>query len=139
MSDGLGKPGRVVTLVSSEIEEVDDCGHSIRVAEEECVAWGMAYCVSEHHRQEVISYLNVRESGGYTQMFVDVFESPSHQVPIIRQAMIYMATIENNEYLGPARLDEIAHQIVMSKGPSGENLEYLLNLGKIEIGFDGIG
>jgi cation transport protein ChaC len=58
------------------------------------------------------------------------------------KALIYMATINNPEYLGPAPTEQIAKQILVSiginlskadltifSGPSGPNTEYLLNLG----------
>ena len=40
----------------------------------------------------------------------------------------YGATPENDCYLGPAPLEEIAEQVLRSTGPSGANTEYVLRL-----------
>ncbi|KAI9308778.1 ChaC-like protein [Cunninghamella echinulata] len=42
--------------------------------------------------------------------------------------MVYIATTDNEAYVGPAPLDDIAKQIYETYGPSGWNAEYLLNL-----------
>lgn len=42
--------------------------------------------------------------------------------------MVYIATTDNEAYVGPAPADAIAQQIHETYGPSGWNAEYLLNL-----------
>ena len=42
--------------------------------------------------------------------------------------MVYIAPIDNFAYLGPAPLEDMARQIHRSEGPSGHNVEYLLEL-----------
>lgn len=42
--------------------------------------------------------------------------------------MVYIGTTDNEAYVGPAPAKEIAQQIYDTIGPSGPNLEYLLNL-----------
>ncbi len=44
------------------------------------------------------------------------------------EGLVYHATKENPNYLGPARPAEIASQISTARGPSGTNREYLFNL-----------
>lgn len=44
------------------------------------------------------------------------------------RAICWMATPDNDEYLGPAALDAMAAQIARSVGPSGPNSEYLFGL-----------
>lgn len=44
--------------------------------------------------------------------------------------MVYIGTTDNEAYVGPAPLDQIAKQIHETYGPSGWNAEYLLNLAK---------
>ncbi|WP_438020783.1 gamma-glutamylcyclotransferase [Sorangium sp. So ce315] len=45
-----------------------------------------------------------------------------------RTAIVYMATPDNPDYLGPAPLPVIAAQVLASHGPSGSNVEYVLRL-----------
>lgn len=70
--------------------------------------------------------------GGYSQATVDVYGRESAVVPLVRGALIYMATEENPNYLGPAPYHEIALQIYVSVGPSGHNKDYLLQLGNVK-------
>jgi cation transport regulator ChaC len=41
---------------------------------------------------------------------------------------IYIGTVDNEEYLGPASIEDIAKQIYLSSGPSAKNVDHLLNL-----------
>eukprot|EP01119_Soliformovum_irregulare_P013199 TRINITY_DN3496_c0_g1_i4.p1 TRINITY_DN3496_c0_g1~~TRINITY_DN3496_c0_g1_i4.p1 ORF type:complete len:192 (-),score=50.58 TRINITY_DN3496_c0_g1_i4:22-597(-) len=110
-------PGRVVTLI--ELDHLDDPTEK---------TWGVAYLVPADKVSEVIEYLDYREKGGYSQARVDVFAIDDHEKPAIRNALIYMATQSNPQYLGPAAMEEIAAQIFRSEGPSGKNVEYLYQL-----------
>ncbi len=69
-----GNPGRVVTLIPDPSENT----------------WGIAYCVQEKNRDEVIEYLDYREKGGYSQYYVNVFEDPTDADPIVKNALIYV-------------------------------------------------
>lgn len=42
--------------------------------------------------------------------------------------MVYIATEENEAFLGHSPIDDIAKHIVTSQGPSGTNIEYLIEL-----------
>lgn len=44
------------------------------------------------------------------------------------RSLVYFATHDNRNYLGPSPLQKIAHTIYHSKGPSGSNLEYFERL-----------
>jgi len=103
-------PGRVVTLIPAP--------------QQEC--WGIAYCVALDAWQQVIDGLDHRERGGFDRKDLTVgFRDPDH--PAV-QALVYIATERNPNYLGPAVDAEIAAQIRDAHGPSGSNSEYALEL-----------
>lgn len=107
-----GAPGRVVTL--------------IRVAGARCA--GVAYRVGDEHRERVLHDLDVREQGGYARTF-ERLTDPSGRT-ITDEALVYVATEENPNWLGDAPLESIAAQIRGAIGPSGPNPEYVLELAK---------
>ena len=96
-------PGRVVTLVPAP--------------EETCI--GMAYRI-EH---TVFDHLDYREKNGYERVDVDIRLSGRTVAGVT-----YIGAEGNFAYLGPAPLAEVAAQIVRSRGPSGRNIDYLLEL-----------
>ncbi|XP_022083072.1 putative glutathione-specific gamma-glutamylcyclotransferase 2 [Acanthaster planci] len=106
-----GKPGRVVTLVPDPKETV----------------WGIAYKVAEEDEPSVREYLDFREKGGYTLTSVTFHPRDTYKHQPF-DVMIYIATPDNKNFLGPASMEVIAQQIFLSVGPSGKNIEYLLNL-----------
>ena len=103
-----GAPGRVVTLV--------------RGADEAC--WGVAYRVASEAREAVLGALDRRERGGYDRLRI-VLEGRDG-APF--EALTYLATPRNPNYLGPAPLAAIAAQVRGATGPSGDNPEYVLRL-----------
>lgn len=105
----LGAPGRVVTLVPAP--------------DAEC--WGVGYRVEASDRDAVLATLDHREQGGYARHEVRFrFARTEREV----NALVYVATPDNPNYLGPASLAEIAEQVMVSRGPSGPNPEYVLRL-----------
>ena len=109
-----GAPGRVVTLV----------------ADQGAKCWGMAYRIEPQRVTEVTETLDHREKGGYDKLWLDVnfaaVEGSRALDPV--PALLYVATPENKNYLGPADLEEIALQVCASHGPSGANVEYVQRL-----------
>jgi cation transport regulator ChaC len=81
---------------------------------------GMAYRVAP----EVFEHLDHREKNGYLrhQITVELANGDS------KQGLIYIADEANQAYLGAASVQAIAKQILESRGPSGENKDYLLDL-----------
>ncbi len=97
-------PGRVVTLI-------EDPG---------AVCGGLAYLVEA----PVFRQLDHREKNGYLRVATDMtFDDGSHAT-----GLTYIATPENEAWIGEASEYEIARHICGAEGPSGRNDEYLLEL-----------
>ncbi|WP_417532036.1 gamma-glutamylcyclotransferase [Marinobacter lipolyticus] len=97
-------PGRVVTLIENR----------------EARCKGIAYRVSP----SVFEHLDVREKNGYLRLTIQLaFEDGSHA-----EGLVYIATEDNEAFLGHASEEDIARQITSASGPSGPNSEYLLRL-----------
>ncbi|XP_068637943.1 gamma-glutamylcyclotransferase 2-3 isoform X2 [Aristolochia californica] len=109
-------PGRTVTLEPAEGE----------------VCWGAAYRISgEEDEQIALSYLEVREKQYDMKAYVDFFTDHSLTAPAVSGVLVYIGSPDkkvNNNYLGPASIEEMAIQIVNAEGPSGPNRDYLFQL-----------
>jgi len=109
-------PGRTVTLEPHD-------GHT---------CWGVAYRVSGKEAEEIaLSYLEVREKEYDQKAYVDFYFDEDSTEPAISGVLVYIASTDKNSnknYLGPAPLEMMAHQIVGAVGPSGPNIEYLFQL-----------
>ncbi len=97
-------PGRVVTLIE---EPGTPCK-------------GMAYRVSPN----VFDHLDVREKNGYLRFSTTLTFDDGRQ----EEGLVYIATEDNEAFLGDAPENEIARQIASAAGPSGPNSDYLLRL-----------
>ena len=97
-------PGRVVTLVPVPDET---CG-------------GVAYRVES----DVFDHLDHREKNGYERIAVGLKLANGENV----NGVVYVAPTGNFAFLGDAPLEEMAHQIRDSSGPSGSNIDYLFEL-----------
>ena len=99
-------PGRVVTL----IEDAD------------AVCGGIAFQVEG----SVFEQLDVREKNGYFRLTTEMtFDDGSHA-----NGLVYIATPDNEAFLGETSEQEIARQICAARGSSGPNREYLIELAK---------
>jgi cation transport regulator ChaC len=109
----VGAPGRVVTLRPD--------------AHAEC--WGVAYEIAAPRANEILPALDHREKGGYERI-VCAFEAQdtTHASLGPLEVTAYIATPENENYLGEASLTAMAEQVRKSSGPSGHNAEYVLRL-----------
>lgn len=97
-------PGRVVTLLPAE--------------KQTCA--GMAYLITP----EVFAHLDYREKNGYLRCVVPIdFKDGRTET-----GLVYIATAENEAFLGEASHDSMAQQIATSIGPSGRNSDYLFQL-----------
>ncbi|MEM9532909.1 MAG: gamma-glutamylcyclotransferase [Pseudomonadota bacterium] len=100
-------PGRVLTLVPSPGVR---CG-------------GMAYRVAP----DVLTDLDYREKNGYerTPLTMEL----AGRGPVV--GLSYIAHAGNPAFLGPASDAKIAQQIADSCGPSGRNVDYVLDLARV--------
>jgi len=98
-------PGRVVTLVPAAGE----------------ICRGMAYRVE--HR--VFEHLDHREKNGYERHRVEISLLDSARTVA---GNLYVAADDNPAFLGPDEPEKMAAHILGARGPSGDNLEYLLQL-----------
>ncbi len=112
-------PGRVVTLVPASEPE------------ERCL--GVAYRIDPNKRDEILAQLDHREVAGY-ERFTTRFEFAQPRADRAGSAaidvLVYIAGRTNENYLGPASLEKIADHICASTGPSGSNVEYVLELAR---------
>jgi len=110
-----GRPGRVATIVP----------------EAGAVCWGTVYRVASAERDDVLASLDHRERGGFVRRVVEARLAGDRGVVAGSvRALVYVATPGNPNYLGPAPLQAIAEQVRHSVGPSGPNLEYVLELAR---------
>ncbi len=109
-----GNPGRVVTLLPDD----------------SATTWGVAFRIEGAEADRVLAQLDHREKGGYERHRITVYrgEPGRHPVPTVDRALMYVATEDNPNYLGPAPPDEIARQAKDAVGPSGPNVEYITRL-----------
>lgn len=103
-----GAPGRVVTL------EPD--------ARARC--FGVGYRVDDEAATRTLEDLDHRERGGYVRQRLPLYFAEGG----VAHGLVYIATPENPNYLGPAPLEAIAAQVACARGPSGPNAEYVLRL-----------
>jgi len=101
-------PGRVVTLIPSQ--------------DAHCT--GVAYLIDSDVVAKTFERLDHREKNGYERHVTPLLLDDGREV----EGLTYIAPRNNFAYLGEAPLPEIAQQIASSTGPSGRNIDYLLNL-----------
>jgi cation transport protein ChaC len=112
-------PGRVVTLI----------------AEPGAICHGMAYLVTP----EVFVHLDHREKNGYLRLATPImFDDGADQDHNHVTGLVYIATPDNEAFLGAAPERDIAAHIARSAGPSGPNSDYLNHLARAlrELGRD---
>lgn len=103
-----GAPGRVVTLV-------DRPGAR---------CWGRAFALPDGERRRILAALDHREQGGYQRLSLPLHFRDGRTV----QGVTWIATADNENYLGRAQPRDIARQVVAAAGPSGPNRDYVLRL-----------
>ncbi len=98
-------PGRVVTLLPAP----------------GVICKGVAYLVEP----VVFKHLDHREKNGYQRFAADIsLTERQESVP----GVLYVAHRDNPAFLGPAPMRKLAEHIATSRGPSGSNRDYVLQL-----------
>jgi hypothetical protein len=105
-----GAPGRVVTLIERPGSR----------------CWGVAYRIAPAEAEAVLAQLDHREKGGYERRSVSLEVAGGAAV----DGLVYFASIDNPEWLGPASVSAIAAQISAAEGPSGANADYARQLAR---------
>ena len=90
----------------------------------------MAYEIHSDHIHAVREHLDYREKNGYSTHTVSLFDPNDRSVVIATDALVYIATTDNEAYLGYSRPVDIAWHVLGAHGPSGPNWEYVLELGR---------
>ncbi|MCZ6516264.1 MAG: gamma-glutamylcyclotransferase [Gammaproteobacteria bacterium] len=98
-------PGRVVTLIEAPGER----------------CYGRAFLIEP----DIFEHLDHREKNGYERNTVATFFDDASAPGIV-----YVAATSNFAFLGDAPLNEIAAHIKRCAGPSGTNIDYLLELAR---------
>ena len=71
-------------------------------------------------------YLDIREINGYSIQYTPFWPS-DRDLPSIK-CLVYIGLPDNPQFMGPQDPQALAMHINHSRGPSGENAEYLLML-----------
>ncbi|KAL5421109.1 hypothetical protein PMIN06_006771 [Paraphaeosphaeria minitans] len=114
-------PGRVVTLIDRAHWDTLTDAHEPTER-----VWGAAYHIPRAKVAEVREYLDIREINGYSIQFTPFIPSSSPSTPM--QTLVYIGLPSNPQFLGPQDPDALAAHILKSRGPSGENRDYLFQL-----------
>jgi cation transport protein ChaC len=107
-------PGRVVTLVEAE-----------------GAVWGIAYAIASDAWPAIEAALEAREQQGYARLTVEIALAAGEQAgPIVERVagLLYVATPANPYFIGPEPVEATAEIVRRSHGPSGSNLDYVLEL-----------
>lgn len=88
--------------------------------------WGVAYRIEASKVEEVKDYLDIREINGYTIQYTPF--RPADRTRPSMKCLVYIGLPDNPQFVGVQEPQALAAHIYQSKGPSGENREYLYML-----------
>jgi cation transport regulator ChaC len=107
------QPGRVVTLL----------------ARPQTICWGAAYRVHSNHLEGVLEALDAREQQGYERRRTKLhIREYNDELRVVEDVHLYVATQENPHFRDAESEEEIAEVVRVSHGPSGANVDYVLQL-----------
>jgi len=99
------EPGRVVTLVEARGER----------------CYGRAFLIDP----DILEHLDHREKNGYVRRTMDLCFDEA-----VTPGLVYIAAADNHALLGEIPPGDIAAHILRCEGPSGTNVDYLLELAR---------
>lgn len=88
--------------------------------------WGAAYRIEASKVTDVQDYLDIREINGYSMQYTPFWPVDKSLQSI--KCLVYIGLPDNPQFLGRQDPQIVAEHICRSRGPSGENVEYLLML-----------
>jgi cation transport regulator ChaC len=116
------------------------------VREPEATCWGVAYELEPDGTEAILQALDHREKDGYERHRQNVRLTPERRGAFLGggsndgfhvelpngevEALLYVATPSNPAFLGEASIEDIAAQVRRARGPSGSNVEYVLELAR---------
>jgi len=105
---------------------------TLEAAKPDDLCWGCAFLLPAASARRIVESMDVREAS-YEKRSLDLFGRRSEALPVVRDVIAYVvsscpAKRKQVGYLGPAPVPDIAATIVASRGKSGRNLDYLVNL-----------
>lgn len=110
---------------------VDAPGRVLTLVEGTGTVWGMAYAIARAEWPAIDEALGVREQQGYARLTIDVGLAADEAAgPVVEHVagLLYIATHTNPYFIGPEELDATAEIVARSRGPSGSNVDYVLEL-----------
>jgi cation transport protein ChaC len=88
--------------------------------------WGAAYHIPKERAKEVRDYLDIREINGYSIEYSKFYPAKGETgVTGSIEALLFIGLPENPQFVGPEDPQALAEHIIRSRGPSGDNKEYL--------------
>jgi glutathione-specific gamma-glutamylcyclotransferase len=114
------RPGRVVTLVPTPGGR----------------CWGVAYELSQEEFEREVEGLDRREQNGYARVTLRMTAQDRRAPAPEFEVVTYIAPPGNPHYVGEEPLDQLASIIRSSRGPSGHNADYVLNLAEALLELD---
>jgi len=110
----LEAPGRVLTLLEAT-----------------GAVWGAAYAIGRAEWPAIEAALEVREQQGYARTTIDLGLAAGEAAGSVVETVtgfVYHATPANPYFIGPEPLEATAEIVQRSRGPSGSNIDYVLEL-----------
>jgi cation transport regulator ChaC len=110
---------------------VEAAGRVLTLVEGEGAVWGMAYAIESAAWPDIEAALELREQQGYARRTVEIGLAAGQQAGGIIETvagLLYVATFANPYFVGPEPLEATAEVVRRSYGPSGSNIEYVLEL-----------